>query len=207
MARKTLVDKMLQWAGGDVGLEDFGFTDREKQQYERWKAIDGLLREHQPNLSVKAIAKIIINKFGISERQFFIDYKDTQAFFGKSIARNKDYLIQLRVEHLRRLAEKAERVGDFKAAVLAIKEANKLDGLYDADNPFDSDDFLQSVYQLPVVFIDGDGNITQTQFNLDELNKLPQQQQEQIYNAVIGKRPTPEQITKMIEKEREGGDN
>lgn len=198
MADKTVFDKLLEWySSSKKDKGELQLSEDEQVALARWEMIDDLNRRHRPALRERDIKNMVMEAFGISERQYYYDKQNTQRFFGTFNKTDKDYMISVQVEWYKQIRSLAEAAGDYMAAVAASKQLDKLLRLEETEVSLG--ELIPTTIQLVLNLHGANGDKTKV-INIDELQKLPDNQFEQAIEAANQLTISPEEMEKLLTK-------
>lgn len=171
--RITTLDKILaEYSKNPVDGQDLmqlDLTEEQRGILERWIFIDGLIRRHRPKLKMEDICLMVMRRYDISRRQFWIDFKNTDYLFGTAQSQSKAYARAVYIERLEQIASLAEAANDFKSAVKAMETAAKLRGLNEPDEK-ETDE----PNKFMMVFLTGNNELGEGSVEVLDMEKLAQ---------------------------------
>lgn len=197
MGNISIFDRLFKYVSSGKDEEDIVLTDYERDILERFDFIDNLLRKHRPVITTKQVLNMYIRKFGKSEAQFYRDLNKTQKLYGSLYSFDKSYKKALYVEWLEQLCSISEAAGDYRSAISALKLATEIMRLNVDDNDKGFKEWQSNVYNL---IINAPGLPEGTPpINIDQLQKIPATQFNQLMDSVHGDVPDLDMISKQID--------
>lgn len=144
---ETNFDKLLRYFRGN---ED-ALTPQLEKELERWKFADEQIRKY----SNSDVVRILIERYKYNRITAYRDINHAQRLFGELNKTQREYARNVLYEAQLRIAKKAESIGDFKTATVALANAAKLQGL---DKP-DAEALDFTSIQIGQIVITGDPHL------------------------------------------------
>lgn len=199
--KKSLFDKIIMEyfkSDPNIPISSLNLTNEEKEALMRYEFIDGLRRQHAPNLLTKHIQNLYNRKFPkMSQRQFYYDLRNSEKIFGSIVEIDKNYERSLSLEFYRMVQSLAIAQRDLKSALKAREQADKLMKLGEKDDRDEEEGASALVWHLTI-----EGNEkTSKLLQMHEIVTLPEGIKMEILKNCDTFDVTPENIDTIFEKE------
>lgn len=149
------LDLYREFLLGKKGIE---LTEKQEKMFEYYLLADKLLctgAGKKGGLSYQNTVSVVASHFKVSRSNAFKIVRESQELFGDTLESMKKAQKRVAYENFIRIANKAEEMGNFEAAISARDKAAKLYGLYEEEAGITQEKVMQ-LLQINTVF---SGNI------------------------------------------------
>lgn len=173
-------------------------TPEQEEYLRKLTFIDNLFLQHNPVLTKYQIFKIYKEKYNHSKQQFYSDLHNCQMIFGTLHAPSKDYMRQVYTAHLEKCIALGFATGDLKAVRESIKISSEINQLNLPDK--EEGEVRPTRLEMRVI-IQVNGNLSEQIMNIDEFQKLPEDEFKKIIGVIDRPRVGVEEMTKLMQND------